>query len=121
MPAKPVDCGRVVAALVQIESGGRDNAIGDNGRALGPLQFHPEAFYDWLPRPYAGETWQNWFRRTALAFVEAWTRTFPDGAADECAVVYHRHCRLTRATQQDYSADDYARRFREAYDQLGGV
>lgn len=29
---------KLVPALIQIESSGRDNAVGDGGRALGPLQ-----------------------------------------------------------------------------------
>ena len=31
----------LVPALIQVESSGRDNAIGDNGRAVGCLQIHP--------------------------------------------------------------------------------
>ncbi len=30
----------LVAALIRVESSGRDNAVGDNGKALGPLQIH---------------------------------------------------------------------------------
>lgn len=33
----------VIAALIQVESGGRDNATGDNGRAVGCLQMWPIA------------------------------------------------------------------------------
>jgi len=32
---------RLVSALIQVESSGRDHAIGDNGRAVGCLQIHP--------------------------------------------------------------------------------
>lgn len=32
---------RLVDALIQVESSGRDHAIGDNGRAVGCLQIHP--------------------------------------------------------------------------------
>jgi hypothetical protein len=30
----------LITALIAVESGGRDSAIGDQGRALGPLQIH---------------------------------------------------------------------------------
>jgi hypothetical protein len=33
----------VIAALIQIESGGRDTAVGDGGRAVGALQLWPVA------------------------------------------------------------------------------
>jgi hypothetical protein len=32
---------RFVSALIQVESSGRDHAVGDNGRAVGCLQIHP--------------------------------------------------------------------------------
>jgi len=32
---------RLVSALIQVESSGRDHAIGDGGRAVGCLQIHP--------------------------------------------------------------------------------
>lgn len=30
-----------INALIQVESDGRNNAVGDNGKAVGPLQIHP--------------------------------------------------------------------------------
>lgn len=30
----------LISALIVVESGGRDNAVGDQGRAIGPLQIH---------------------------------------------------------------------------------
>lgn len=30
----------LIPLLIQVESGGRDNAIGDHGKAIGPLQIH---------------------------------------------------------------------------------
>lgn len=38
--------GKLIQALIQIESSGRDNAVGDNGEALGPLQIHQEMVED---------------------------------------------------------------------------
>jgi len=31
----------IIAALIEVESGGRDSAIGDKGKAVGCLQIHP--------------------------------------------------------------------------------
>lgn len=33
-------CEILISALIIVESGGNDNAIGDNGKAFGPLQIH---------------------------------------------------------------------------------
>lgn len=43
-PAKattPAEIEQLIPALIQVESGGRDYAIGDGGLAAGPLQIHP--------------------------------------------------------------------------------
>ena len=36
----------LISALIIVESSGNDMAIGDNGRALGPLQIHREVVLD---------------------------------------------------------------------------
>lgn len=36
----------LISALMIVESSGNDQAIGDNGRALGPLQIHREVVID---------------------------------------------------------------------------
>jgi hypothetical protein len=36
----------LISALIAVESGGRDSAIGDGGRALGPLQIHRAVVVD---------------------------------------------------------------------------
>ena len=36
----------LISALIIVESSGRDNAVGDGGRALGPLQIHREVVHD---------------------------------------------------------------------------
>jgi hypothetical protein len=105
---------KVADALTKIETGGKADALGDCGRALGPLQFHPEAFWDWCVEPEGGERWDSWFRRAALNFLNAWQRRF-NGPAEEAAIVFHRHCALVRASAQDYAADNYLTRFRLAY------
>jgi len=35
-----------IAALIQVESGGNDGAVGDGGQAIGCLQLHPEVVED---------------------------------------------------------------------------
>ena len=37
---------QLISALIAVESGGRDNAIGDQGRAIGPLQIHRAVVID---------------------------------------------------------------------------
>lgn len=37
----------LIPLLIQVESGGRDNAIGDAGRAIGPLQIHRSVVQDY--------------------------------------------------------------------------
>ena len=36
----------LIPALIQVESAGRVDAIGDSGQAVGCLQIHPEVVYD---------------------------------------------------------------------------
>ena len=36
----------LISAIMAVESGGRDQAIGDGGRALGPLQIHKAVVVD---------------------------------------------------------------------------
>lgn len=36
----------LLAALISVESGGRDLAVGDGGRAIGPLQIHAAVVED---------------------------------------------------------------------------
>jgi hypothetical protein len=37
---------KLLAALIQVESGGHDMAVGDGGLAIGPLQIHREVVID---------------------------------------------------------------------------
>jgi len=49
-PAKEVwtrgECRRLLDAMVQVESGGRLDLVGDNGKAIGPLQIHRICWVD---------------------------------------------------------------------------
>ena len=106
-----IDPKAVCHAIMMVESNGQHNALGDEGRALGPFQFHPEAFWDWMLRPEPGCTWADWFYRAALRFVVSMYNRYPDIEAREIAVVFHQHCYVRRATEHDFIADDYATRF----------
>lgn len=41
-----MNLGPLIAALITVESGGRDNAIGDGGAAIGALQIHKSVVVD---------------------------------------------------------------------------
>jgi hypothetical protein len=41
-----VNVTNLITALIAVESGGNDLAIGDNGRAVGPLQIHKAVVLD---------------------------------------------------------------------------
>lgn len=41
-----MNLGPLIAALITVESNGRDNAIGDGGRAIGALQIHKSVVVD---------------------------------------------------------------------------
>ena len=45
----------LILALISVESGGNDNAIGDNGKAFGCLQLHKAYVQD--AAEYAGKDW----------------------------------------------------------------
>ncbi len=41
-----MNLGPLIAALITVESNGRDNAVGDGGRAIGALQIHKSVVVD---------------------------------------------------------------------------
>lgn len=41
-----MNLGPLIAALITVESNGRDNAVGDGGRAIGALQIHKAVVVD---------------------------------------------------------------------------
>lgn len=51
----------LIAAIISVESGGNNNAVGDHGRAIGPLQIHKEMVDD--VNRFAGTSYQ-WKRMT---------------------------------------------------------
>ena len=44
--AMGADFSKLIPALIQVESGGNDRAVGDNGRSLGCLQIGPSVIAD---------------------------------------------------------------------------
>lgn len=110
-----IDVARIAAAIRMIESNGVDNAIGDDGQALGPYQQHPAFFWQWADRPSVTTKWADWFHQATTTFLSLWADTYPTGGPIEAAIVYHRHGFIRPADPTDYTADDYAHRFTVAY------
>lgn len=74
----------LISALIAVESGGRDNAIGDQGRALGPLQIHRAVVQD--VNRFAGThyTWTGMTNRAAARKVcELYLRHYGKGCTTE--------------------------------------
>lgn len=74
----------LITALIAVESGGRDNAIGDNGRAIGPLQIHRAVVLDVnriTGSHYRHHDMTN--RAQARAVCEAYLRHYGRGASTE--------------------------------------
>ena len=63
----------LILALISVESGGNDNAIGDNGKAYGCLQLHAAYVQD--AAEYAGKDWVHedaFHRATAIEITKAY-------------------------------------------------
>ena len=100
-----------VSALAHTESGDNPNApLGDNGRASGRWQMHPDWFWEWanhynLP-PDLNETLDSWFGRIILAFANDHLRWMePINAA-----MYFHLGHQTNPSKPDWDAA-YAARF----------
>lgn len=74
----------LITALIAVESGGRDNAIGDQGRALGPLQIHQGVVLDVNRITGASYRWQEMTNRAkSRAVCEAYLKAYGRGATTE--------------------------------------
>ena len=74
----------LITALIAVESGGNDMAIGDGGRALGPLQIHRGVVLDVnriTGSHYRHQDMTN--RAQARAVCEAYLRHYGRGATTE--------------------------------------
>lgn len=70
LAVEPADDAALLAAIAQVESGGRDEAVGDGGLALGRLQIHAACAADAglphraaLTRDGAETIYKRWMRR----------------------------------------------------------
>ena len=74
----------LISALIIVESSGNDMAIGDNGRALGPLQIHREVVLDvnkFTGSHYRHQDMTN--RAQARAVCEAYLTHYGKGCSTE--------------------------------------
>jgi hypothetical protein len=74
----------LITALIAVESGGRDSAIGDQARALGPLQIHRAVVVDVNRITGASYRHQDMTNRAkARAVCEAYLKAYGRGATPE--------------------------------------
>lgn len=74
----------LITALIAVESSGNDMAIGDNGRALGPLQIHRSVVLDvnrFTGSHYRWESMTN--RAQARAVCQAYLKHYGKGKSLE--------------------------------------
>jgi hypothetical protein len=74
----------LISALIIVESSGNDQAIGDNGRALGPLQIHRGVVQDVNRITGSNYQWQQMTNRVqARAVCEAYLKHYGRGKTTE--------------------------------------
>jgi hypothetical protein len=74
----------LITALIAVESSGNDQAIGDNGRALGPLQIHRAVVLDVNRITGSNYRHQDMTNRVAArAVCEAYLKHYGKGATTE--------------------------------------
>ena len=74
----------LITALITVESSGNDQAIGDNGRALGPLQIHRGVVLDVNRITGSHYRWESMTNRAqARAVCEAYLTHYGRGASTE--------------------------------------
>jgi hypothetical protein len=74
----------LISALIIVESGGNDMAIGDNGRALGPLQIHRAVVVDVNRFTGSSYRWESMTNRAqARAVCEAYLKHWGKGCTTE--------------------------------------
>jgi len=83
---------RLLDAIEQVESGGRTNVVGDNGKAIGPMQIHRVYWKDAVEHdPSIGGSYSDckdptYARRIVRAYMD---RYAPKGASDEVLARIH--------------------------------
>jgi hypothetical protein len=74
----------LITALIAVESSGNDMAVGDNGRALGPLQIHRSVVLDVNKFTGSHYQWQQMTNRAqARAVCEAYLTHYGKGCTTE--------------------------------------
>jgi len=74
----------LITALIAVESSGNDLAIGDNGRALGPLQIHRGVVQDVNRFTGSNYRWEDMTNRVAArAVCQAYLTYYGRGATTE--------------------------------------
>ena len=74
----------LITALIAVESSGNDQAIGDNGRALGPLQIHRGVVQDVNRFTGSNYRWESMTNRAqARAVCEAYLEHYGRGKTTE--------------------------------------
>lgn len=74
----------LIAALITVESGGRDMAIGDHGKARGPLQIHKAVVEDVNRFNGTHYTWVGMTNRAAARKVcELYLNRYAKGKSDQ--------------------------------------
>ena len=74
----------LISALIIVESSGNDMAIGDNGKAIGPLQIHKAVVLDVNRITGSHYQWQQMTNRAqARAVCEAYLKHYGRGASTE--------------------------------------
>lgn len=97
----------VHAIFATEDESGKDNSVGDAGRALGPGQMHPEFFWDFAAMPHPGWTWREWFTDTARRFYNICSRRDTDPLL--LAMRYHLG-HWSKQSEPDWD-EEYAERF----------
>ncbi len=106
---------KIVRVLRVVEFGDGHKYEGDGGRAIGPWQYHPAAFWDWADKPTPGATWEQWFHDTCYSFLTDLFAAFPSMAPEEAAIVFHRYHYLRRMAPGDTTKDNYFKDFQHAW------
>jgi len=85
-------------ALIQVESSGRDDAVGDGGKAIGCLQIWQPYWYDATERSGIGGTYKDCYKRAyAKRIVDAYMKRYAKEAwtdpkrfnAEKCARIHN--------------------------------
>jgi len=85
-------------ALIQVESSGRDDAVGDGGKAIGCLQIWQPYWYDATERSGIGGSYKDCYKRAyAKRIVDAYMKRYAKEAwtdpkrfnAEKCARIHN--------------------------------